>query len=168
MSSTREAEIPAAPGRLIGDLETPVEPFGAVLFAHGSGSSRFSPRNRMVAQAMRERGLATLLVDLLTPEEDEEDRRTARLRFDISLLAERLVAAVDWLAREPRTAGLPVGASGPAPGRRRPWWPRPDDRRPSGRWSPGEGAPTWRGRSCRWSGCPPSWWSEGRTSPLSR
>ena len=116
MSFTREAEIPAAPGRLIGDLETPVEPFGAVLFAHGSGSSRFSPRNRMVAQAMRERGLATLLVDLLTPEEDEEDRRTARLRFDISLLAERLVAAVDWLAREPRTAGLPVGCFGASTG----------------------------------------------------
>lgn len=111
-----EIDIPAAQERLTGDLEWPDRPFGAVLFAHGSGSSRFSPRNRMVAEALRERGLATLLMDLLTPKEDEEDRRTARLRFDISLLAERLIAAVDRVVREPRTAGLPVGCFGASTG----------------------------------------------------
>jgi putative phosphoribosyl transferase len=111
-----EATIPVEKERLAGDLEWPAEPFAAILFAHGSGSSKFSPRNRMVAETLRERGLATLLLDLLTPEEDEEDRRTARLRFDIPLLAERLTGAVDWLVEEPRTAGLPVGCFGASTG----------------------------------------------------
>jgi putative phosphoribosyl transferase len=110
-----EIDIPAG-RRLTGDLESPDGPVGVVLFAHGSGSSRFSPRNRMVAEALRRQGLATLLMDLLTPEEDEEDRRTALLRFDIPMLAERLIAAVEWTIGEPRTAELPVGCFGASTG----------------------------------------------------
>jgi dienelactone hydrolase len=87
-----------------------------VLFAHGSGSSRHSPRNRYVAGVLRAAGLATLLMDLLTPEEEAEDRHTARLRFDIGLLAERLVGATDWLAQQPQTAGWPVGYFGASTG----------------------------------------------------
>jgi dienelactone hydrolase len=87
-----------------------------VLFAHGSGSSRHSPRNRYVAGVLRAAGLATLLMDLLTPEEEAEDRYTGHLRFDIDLLAERLVAATDWLAQQPQTAGWPVGYFGASTG----------------------------------------------------
>jgi dienelactone hydrolase len=87
-----------------------------VLFAHGSGSSRLSPRNRHVAQLLNEAALATLLVDLLTPDEDAIDARTARLRFDIGLLAERLVAATDWLTGHPATRDLRVGYFGASTG----------------------------------------------------
>jgi putative phosphoribosyl transferase len=87
-----------------------------VLFAHGSGSSRHSPRNRRVARALADRGLGALLVDLLTPVEEVEDRSTARLRFDIGLLASRVRATVDWLAAHPRTARLPVGCFGASTG----------------------------------------------------
>src|SRR5207237_9296516 len=86
------------------------------LFAHGSGSSRLSPRNRHVARVLNEATLATLLVDLLTPEEEAIDARTAHLRFDISLLAQRLVAATDWLADHPDTRGLRVGYFGASTG----------------------------------------------------
>lgn len=89
---------------------------GVVLFAHGSGSSRFSPRNRRVARALRDGGLATLLVDLLTPAEEEIDLRTGHIRFDIPLLADRLVGAIDWLERNDITAGLPVGLFGASTG----------------------------------------------------
>src|SRR5437763_3633662 len=82
---------------------------GVVLFAHGSGSGRHSPRNRFVAERLRDAGLGTLLIDLLTEAEERIDVRTAHLRFDIGLLADRLVGAIDWLARDDRTAGLPVG-----------------------------------------------------------
>jgi putative phosphoribosyl transferase len=111
-----ELQIPVGPASLTGDLDTPRDPTGVVLFAHGSGSNRFSPRNRMVAEVLRSRGLATFLMDLLTPEEDEEDRRTARLRFDIGLLAERLVAAIDRLVEHPGTAGLLMGCFGASTG----------------------------------------------------
>ena len=87
-----------------------------VLFAHGSGSGRFSPRNRAVAATLRRSGLGTLLMDLLTPEEEEEDVRTARLRFDVGLLGERVVAAVDWLGHEPKTGALPIGCFGASTG----------------------------------------------------
>jgi dienelactone hydrolase len=87
-----------------------------VLFAHGSGSSRHSPRNRFVAQALRQAGLATLLMDLLTIEEEAVDAHTAHLRFDIELLAERLGAATDWLNQAPSTAGLSVGYFGASTG----------------------------------------------------
>jgi dienelactone hydrolase len=87
-----------------------------VLFAHGSGSSRHSPRNRYVAAKLREAGLATLLVDLLTPDEERADLVTGHLRFNIGLLARRLVAATDWLARAPETHGLRVGYFGASTG----------------------------------------------------
>jgi putative phosphoribosyl transferase len=99
-----------------GDLAVPAAPRGVVLFAHGSGSSRFSPRNRAVAAVLQEAGLATLLVDLLTAAEDEIDRRTRELRFDVDLLAVRLLAAIEWLRREKATAGLPLGLFGASTG----------------------------------------------------
>lgn len=101
---------------LPGDLEMPARPDGVVLFAHGSGSSRHSPRNRAVAGGLTEAGFATLLVDLLTAREERLDRDTGSLRFDIGLLARRLTGAVDWLAATDRTAGLPIGAFGASTG----------------------------------------------------
>jgi pimeloyl-ACP methyl ester carboxylesterase len=89
---------------LDGDYTQPPMTGGVVLFAHGSGSSRHSPRNRNVAAALNRVGFATLLMDLLTAEEDELDRRTGALRFDIALLAQRLIAAADWLAATSRAA----------------------------------------------------------------
>ncbi|MCI0540952.1 MAG: dienelactone hydrolase family protein, partial [Verrucomicrobiales bacterium] len=89
---------------------------GVVLFAHGSGSSRHSPRNRRVAAALNEASLATLLIDLLTPAEEAVDLRTAHLRFDIALLAGRLTAAADWLAHQPDTRHLRVGFFGASTG----------------------------------------------------
>ena len=83
---------------LTGDVTVPERPFGMILFAHGSGSSRHSPRNRMVAAALNGAGLATVLMDLLTGEEERLDAVTGRLRFDIGLLARRLTAAIDWAA----------------------------------------------------------------------
>jgi putative phosphoribosyl transferase len=87
-----------------------------VLFAHGSGSGRHSPRNRYVAEELCQAGLATLLIDLLTPEEEEVDLRTRHLRFDVGLLAERLVGATDWLKRDPNTQELRVGYFGASTG----------------------------------------------------
>ena len=101
---------------LDGDLAVPAAATGVVLFAHGSGSSRHSPRNRYVASVLGEAGLATLLADLLTSEEEEIDRRTRHLRFDVPLLAARLVAMVDWLGSRPETAGLEVGLFGASTG----------------------------------------------------
>jgi len=89
---------------------------GVVLFAHGTGSSRHSPRNNFVAQELREGGLTTLLIDLLTPEEKQVDRRTRRIRFDIDRLAKRVVGAVDWLTQRPETGDLPVGIFGSSTG----------------------------------------------------
>lgn len=89
---------------------------GVVLFAHGSGSGRHSPRNRFVAEQLRMAGLATLLLDLLTEEEEVVDRYSGHLRFDIALLAERLIGATDWLAQDERTADLPVGYFGASTG----------------------------------------------------
>jgi dienelactone hydrolase len=108
--------VPAGGVTLEGNLARPEDARGVVLFAHGSGSSRLSPRNRHVARVLNEAALATLLVDLLTPEEEAIDARTAHLRFDISLLAERLVAATDWLADHPDTRGLRVGYFGASTG----------------------------------------------------
>jgi pimeloyl-ACP methyl ester carboxylesterase len=87
-----------------------------VLFAHGSGSGRHSPRNRFVAGQLREAHLATLLIDLLTENEESVDRFTGHLRFDIGLLADRLSGATDWLAEDARTDGLPVGYFGASTG----------------------------------------------------
>ncbi len=101
---------------LAGDLALPGGAQGLVLFAHGSGSSRHSPRNRFVAELLNRAGLATLLIDLLTAEEEATDRRTAHLRFDIGLLADRLVSITGWLAGEPRTGPLRVGCFGASTG----------------------------------------------------
>ena len=101
---------------LDGNLAVPTGVVGVVAFAHGSGSSRFSPRNRHVAAALQARGLATLLLDLLTPEEEALDDRTRELRFDIVLLAHRMVAAVDALAASATTRSLPVGLFGASTG----------------------------------------------------
>ncbi len=108
--------VPAGQAVLEGSLAIPRDAEGIVLFAHGSGSSRHSPRNRYVAATLQESGLATLLLDLLTPEEETVDLRTRHLRFDIELLAQRLVNATDWLARERDTRNLPVGYFGASTG----------------------------------------------------
>jgi putative phosphoribosyl transferase len=112
----REVSISAGGVLLKGDLVMPERARGVVLFAHGSGSSRHSPRNQFVAQRLQEAGLATLLMDLLTLREEEEDARTARLRFDMGLLGRRLIAALDWLAEDPRTRTLRVGCFGASSG----------------------------------------------------
>jgi dienelactone hydrolase len=101
---------------LIGDLVVPEAVIGVVLFAHGSGSGRLSPRNRAVAQALHHHQLATLLVDLLTPEDEKIDRTTGHLRFDIPMLASRVVAAIDWLRKQPATATIPIGLFGASTG----------------------------------------------------
>lgn len=109
-------KVAAGPVTLEGNLVVPPDARGVVLFAHGSGSSRHSPRNRYVAGVLQEAGLATLLVDLLTQQEEQVDMRTAHLRFDISMLAERLVRATDWLAQQPESASLRVGYFGASTG----------------------------------------------------
>jgi dienelactone hydrolase len=114
--SERLVHVTAGPGQLEGTLGIPVGAGGIVLFAHGSGSSRYSPRNRAVAQALRAAGLATLLIDLLTPDEEAIDVRTRQLRFDIALLAERLIGATDWLTRTPATRELRIGYFGASTG----------------------------------------------------
>jgi putative phosphoribosyl transferase len=121
MAETRgmnERQIRVGAGGVIleGGLAVPDGARGVVLFAHGSGSSRHSPRNRFVAEALREGALATLLLDLLTPEEEAADARTRQLRFDIALLAERLVGAIDWLGQQTAVRGLPVGLFGASTG----------------------------------------------------
>src|SRR5262249_16397082 len=100
--------VQAGPVTLEGNLGIPEGAPGVVLFGHGSGSGRHSPRNRFVAGQLWAAGLATLLVDLLTEQEEAVDQYTGHLRFDIGLLADRLVGATDWLAEDPRTAGLSV------------------------------------------------------------
>jgi dienelactone hydrolase len=101
---------------LAGTLVLPAGARGLVLFAHGSGSSRFSPRNRTVAGFLNAGGLGTLLFDLLTAEESEFDERTGALRFDIELLSRRLVGAIDWTGAQPRTQGLRIGLFGASTG----------------------------------------------------
>jgi pimeloyl-ACP methyl ester carboxylesterase len=108
--------IPLGEVALEGDLNIPPRAMGVVVFAHGSGSSRFSSRNRFVASVLEQAGLATLLMDLLTRDEELVDQLTAHLRFDIELLAERLVAATDWLAEEDDTTDLPIGYFGASTG----------------------------------------------------
>jgi dienelactone hydrolase len=101
---------------LEGSLAIPTGARGAVLFAHGSGSSRHSPRNRYVAEVLQQAGLATLLLDLLSAEEGRLDARTAAFRFDIDLLAGRLAAATDWLGGRPEGSGLGLGYFGASTG----------------------------------------------------
>jgi putative phosphoribosyl transferase len=117
VTGERAVRIDVGGVSLAGDLGLPAGPAaGVVLFAHGSGSSRHSPRNRAVAAALARAGFATLLVDLLTAAEEDVDRRTRELRFDLPLLARRLACCLDWLASDPGTAGLPVGLFGASTG----------------------------------------------------
>lgn len=108
--------IPGPAVQLEGLLHIPPEVKGLVLFAHGSGSSRFSTRNQFVARSLHEAKLATLLFDLLTPEEDELDAKTLELRFDIELLASRLLQATDWALQHPLTEKLPLAYFGASTG----------------------------------------------------
>jgi putative phosphoribosyl transferase len=112
----RLVHITAGRATLEGDLNIPEGASGIVLFAHGSGSSRHSPRNRHVAQLLNQAQLATLLVDLLTAEEEAIDLRTAQLRFDIGLLAARLAGVTDWLVQYPHTRLLRIGYFGASTG----------------------------------------------------
>jgi putative phosphoribosyl transferase len=109
-------QIPAAGVVLEADFGLPESPRGAVLFAHGSGSGRHSPRNRYVAGELNHAGLATVLADLLTRDEEQVDMLTASLRFDIDLLAVRVMALTDWMAGNEPTAGLGVGLFGASTG----------------------------------------------------
>jgi dienelactone hydrolase len=116
MPSTQDVAIDIGAASLKGSLAIPEQARGLVIFAHGSGSGRHSPRNRAVAAELNAAGLATLLFDLLTPDEEARDRHTAQLRFDIRLLTRRLLAAVDWAARQPETAHLAIGLFGASTG----------------------------------------------------
>ncbi len=108
--------VPINGQTVAGDLGVPATPLGIVLFAHGSGSSRHSSRNQYVARTLERRNLATLLIDLLTPEEEVIDDRTAEYRFNIPMLASRLVMIVDWLRSRRETASLPIGLFGASTG----------------------------------------------------
>jgi putative phosphoribosyl transferase len=112
----REVEIDAGPVNLAGSLSVPGGALGLVLFAHGSGSSRHSPRNRYVAGALRSGNIATLLMDLLTRDEERAEAATGHLRFNIDLLASRLFSATEWAASEPVTKELPKGYFGASTG----------------------------------------------------
>jgi len=112
----RSVRIPTAPHPLHGDLYIPEHAQGIVIFAHGSGSSRHSPRNRFVAAELHHAAQATLLMDLLTIQEERADEISGHLRFDIGLLAERLVAATDWIMRQDEVHHLPVGYFGASTG----------------------------------------------------
>ncbi len=111
-----DVRIPVAGVELAGMLEAPEAASGLVIFAHGSGSSRLSPRNRQVATALREAGMATLLFDLLTEAEETQDRYDAHLRFDVELLAERLWLATEWAIGHGDVRGQPIGYFGASTG----------------------------------------------------
>lgn len=111
-----QVEVQTAGVALEGDLLVPDTPAGIVVFAHGSGSSRFSVRNRQVARHLADQGLAALLFDLLTPAENRIDERTRALRFDIPLIGSRMREAVDWVAEADSTRGLAIGLFGASTG----------------------------------------------------
>jgi len=111
-----EVSIPTGKDSINGNLEVPAGAKAIVLFAHGSGSSRFSPRNTYVSRLMNKRGIATLLVDLLTANEEEIDEQTAQYRFNINLLANRLIDATMWLRLNPETRSLAIGYFGASTG----------------------------------------------------
>lgn len=118
MSRSRIEEVAVETGdaQLAGTLTVPEQAGGIVLFAHGSGSSRFSPRNQFVARTLHEGGLATLLFDLLSAAENVIDEQTRELRFDIALLSRRLVGAIDWLNSQQGFGDLPLGLFGASTG----------------------------------------------------
>lgn len=112
----QEIEITVPEGRLGGALAVPRGAKGIIVFAHGSGSSRHSPRNRQVAEMLQDAGLATLLMDLLTPEEDAVDKYTRAFRFNIDLIGDRVTEVTDWVTRSPVTRNLPIGLFGASTG----------------------------------------------------
>src|SRR5260221_7520896 len=116
LTPTKGQPVKIPPEGLAGDLVVPHRATGVGLFAHGSGSSRHSPRNRYVASVLQQGGFATLLLDLLTAAEEEVDFNPAHFRFDIGLLGERLLEATDWLSREPATRRLSIGYFGASTG----------------------------------------------------
>jgi len=116
MSEGNTIEISVVGGVLEGDLVVPAGAEGLVVFAHGSGSSRYSPRNQYVAGQLRQAGLGTLLMDLLTPAEESVDVYTSEHRFDIPMLASRVVLATDWLRDQPNYSGLKIGYFGASTG----------------------------------------------------
>lgn len=110
-------QIPISKDRVLeGDLTLPAQTLGLVLFAHGSGSSRHSPRNQYVARILQQAGFATLLIDLLTEQEEEQERYTAHLRFNIDLLSERVIGTTNWLTFQPETQHLKIGYFGASTG----------------------------------------------------
>ena len=115
-TTLKAVQIPDGSARLNADLRLPANAFGLVIFAHGSGSSRLSARNRQVAEALDDAGLATLLLDLLTREEDSVDQFTREYRFDIPRLGRRVVAAADWAVEQAELRGLPIGYFGASTG----------------------------------------------------
>jgi putative phosphoribosyl transferase len=116
LTSWTPITVPFEGGELAGDLTLPDSATGIVLFAHGSGSSRLSPRNQFVAKRLNGARLATLLIDLLTPAEERVDDYTRELRFNIGLLADRLATCADWVAAHPPTANLALGLFGASTG----------------------------------------------------
>jgi len=116
MEKEQLIKIPSGKIILEGNLTIPKNARAIVLFAHGSGSSRFSPRNRYVAEVLQKAGIATLLIDLLTHEEEQEDMITSHLRFDINLLVERLIYATEWLKKNSATKNLKIGYFGASTG----------------------------------------------------
>jgi len=116
IARTREVRVNIGDDWLIGDLGVPEGATGIVVFAHGSGSGRMSPRNQFVAAALDKRQLATLLIDLLTQDEELVDRRTGHLRFNVRLLAERLVKIADWVHGDEELNHLPIGLFGASTG----------------------------------------------------
>ncbi|MGW0707397.1 dienelactone hydrolase family protein [Streptomyces sp. NPDC002643] len=113
---SRTVMVPVDGQALAGDVVVPESAEAVVLFAHGSGSSRHSPRNRMVAETLRTAGLGTVLMDLLTEREEREDEWTPEYRFDIPLLGSRLAIVIDWLEGQPGTGGLPIALFGASTG----------------------------------------------------
>jgi dienelactone hydrolase len=116
IAAIEAVEVPAGAATLKADLRVPPGAKGLVVFAHGSGSSRFSRRNRQVAEFLGERGLATLLLDLLTAQEESVDEMTAEYRFDIARLGPRVSAAADWARTRPDIGALPIGCFGASTG----------------------------------------------------
>jgi len=116
LTATHAVEIAVDGGRIAADVTVPKDGHGVIVFAHGSGSSRFSPRNRAVATALQRASFATVLADLLTSAEAAEDEMTGRLRFDIPLLARRVIALLDWLSAQPGLRDQPVGLFGASTG----------------------------------------------------
>ena len=118
MQKTKEevVVIPVGRATIKGNLIIPIVARGVVLFAHGSGSGRFSPRNQYVAKVLNEAGIGTLLIDLLTKEEEETDTATGEFRFDIGLLSQRLEVATEWLKQNPATKTLAIGYYGASTG----------------------------------------------------